>query len=153
MLLSDDLPDGSGGGKGEVNNITHPFVTQTYRCVDAFETKDTKNRPFKVAVDEKLDVLIKDPGGQCCNFWPFKSELWTVSFYLFYTKSMFVFPFARLVAGGEREQVFGMVSCSLPGAVGQCGWCGCWTPARRCVLLLASLAKPVKSQKSSPFST
>lgn len=67
MLLSDDLPDGSGGGKGEVNNITHPFVTQTYRCVDAFETKDTKNRPFKVAVDEKLDVLIKDPGGQSCN--------------------------------------------------------------------------------------
>ncbi|XP_056906751.1 NADPH oxidase organizer 1-like [Takifugu flavidus] len=63
MLLSDDLPDGSGGGKVEANNITHPFVTQTYRCVDAFETKDTKNRPFKVAVDEKLDVLIKDPGG------------------------------------------------------------------------------------------
>lgn len=64
MLLSDDLPDGSGGAKGEINNITHPFITQTYRCVDAFETKDTKNRPFKVAVDEKLDVLIKDPAGQ-----------------------------------------------------------------------------------------
>lgn len=67
MLLSDDLPDGSGGGKGEINNITHPFVTQTYRCIDAFETKDTKNRPFKVAVNENLDVLIKDPGGQCCD--------------------------------------------------------------------------------------
>lgn len=67
MLLSDDLPDGSGGVKGEANNITHPFVTQTYRCVDAFETKDTKNRPFKVDVDEKLDVLIKDPGGQSRN--------------------------------------------------------------------------------------
>lgn len=74
MLLSDDLPDGSGGGKGEVNNITHPFVTQTYRCIDAFETKDTKNRPFKVAVHEKLDVLIKDPGGQCWNLLPFNSE-------------------------------------------------------------------------------
>ncbi|XP_078136102.1 uncharacterized protein LOC144536716 [Sander vitreus] len=46
-----------------VGNITHPFVTQTYRCVAAYETKDTKNRPFKVAVDEKLDVLIKDPAG------------------------------------------------------------------------------------------
>uniref|UniRef100_A0A8C2X1P8 NADPH oxidase organizer 1b n=1 Tax=Cyclopterus lumpus TaxID=8103 RepID=A0A8C2X1P8_CYCLU len=42
-------------------SVTHPFVTQTVRCVAAYETKDTKNRPFKVSVDEKLDVLIKDP--------------------------------------------------------------------------------------------
>lgn len=63
MLLSDDIPDGSG----EINSITHPFVTQTYCCIEAFETKDTKNRPFKVDVNEKLDVLIKDPGGQCHN--------------------------------------------------------------------------------------
>uniref|UniRef100_A0A8C9YV44 NADPH oxidase organizer 1b n=1 Tax=Sander lucioperca TaxID=283035 RepID=A0A8C9YV44_SANLU len=61
-----DLPDGEGGGdvtRQQAGNITHPFVTQTYRCVAAYETKDTKNRPFKVAVDEKLDVLIKDPAG------------------------------------------------------------------------------------------
>uniref|UniRef100_A0A4W6GBU5 NADPH oxidase organizer 1b n=1 Tax=Lates calcarifer TaxID=8187 RepID=A0A4W6GBU5_LATCA len=45
------------------NSVTHPFVTQTYRCVATYETKDTKNLPFKVAVDEKLDVLIKDPAG------------------------------------------------------------------------------------------
>ncbi|XP_039991542.1 NADPH oxidase organizer 1b [Xiphias gladius] len=68
ILLSDDLPDGSGGGGGVVTrqhagSVTQPFVTQTYRCVAAYETKDTKNRPFKVAVDEKLDVLIKDPAG------------------------------------------------------------------------------------------
>ncbi|KAM3591856.1 uncharacterized protein V6R79_008662 [Siganus canaliculatus] len=70
ILLSDDLPDGTGGGGGtgggsyqKGDNITHPFVTQTYRCVAAYDTKDTKNRPFKVAVDEKLDVLIKDPAG------------------------------------------------------------------------------------------
>ncbi|KAL7372749.1 hypothetical protein ABVT39_021792 [Epinephelus coioides] len=68
ILLSDDLPDGSGGEGGDgtrqhTGNVTHPFVTQTYRCVAAYETKDTKNRPFKVAVDEKLDVLIKDPAG------------------------------------------------------------------------------------------
>lgn len=68
ILLSDDLPDGPGGGGGNVTrqhagSITHPFVTQTYRCVAAYETKDTKNRLFKVAVDEKLDVLIKDPAG------------------------------------------------------------------------------------------
>ncbi|KAK9530640.1 hypothetical protein VZT92_012128 [Zoarces viviparus] len=68
ILMSDDLPDGGGGGGGDVTrqhagSVTHPFVTQTYRCVAAHETKDTKNRPFKVAVDEKLDVLIKDPAG------------------------------------------------------------------------------------------
>lgn len=72
-MLSDDLPDGSGGGREDVTrqhagSVTHPFVTQTYRCVAAYETKDTKNRPFKVAVDEKLDVLIKDPAGQCFTF-------------------------------------------------------------------------------------
>ncbi|XP_076616589.1 uncharacterized protein LOC143339305 [Chaetodon auriga] len=44
-------------------SITQPFVTRTYCCVAAYETKDMKNRPFKVAVDEKLDVLIKDPAG------------------------------------------------------------------------------------------
>ncbi|XP_062299175.1 NADPH oxidase organizer 1-like [Scomber scombrus] len=68
ILLSDDLPDGSGGGEGGVTrqhagSVSHPFVTQTYRCVGAYETKDTKNRPFKVALDEKVDVLIKDPAG------------------------------------------------------------------------------------------
>ncbi|XP_067432708.1 NADPH oxidase organizer 1-like [Thunnus thynnus] len=68
ILLSDDLPEGSGGGGGDVTrqhagSVTHPFVTQTYRCVATYETKDTKNRPFKVALDEKLDVLIKDPAG------------------------------------------------------------------------------------------
>jgi len=70
ILLSDDLPDGSGEGGCDVRgqlagSVTHPFVTQTYRCVAAYETKDTKNRPFKTSVDEKLDVLIKDPTGQC----------------------------------------------------------------------------------------
>ncbi|XP_076025744.1 NADPH oxidase organizer 1b [Genypterus blacodes] len=69
IMLSDDLPEGSSGGGGAVEalqhggNVTHPFITQTYRCVAAHETKDTKNRPFKAAVDEKVDVLIKDPAG------------------------------------------------------------------------------------------
>ncbi|KAK5880943.1 hypothetical protein CesoFtcFv8_021800 [Champsocephalus esox] len=58
ILMSDDLPDGGGGGE-----VSHPFVTQTYSCVAAYETKDSKNRPFKVAMGEKLDVLIKDPSG------------------------------------------------------------------------------------------
>ncbi|KAG7226441.1 hypothetical protein INR49_013853, partial [Caranx melampygus] len=66
IMLSEDMHDGSGGGGGgatQGGSITNPFVTQTYRCVAPYETKDTKNRPFKVAVDEKLDVLIKDPAG------------------------------------------------------------------------------------------
>ncbi|KAF0025219.1 NADPH oxidase organizer 1 [Scophthalmus maximus] len=68
ILLSDDLPDGSGGGgahapRQHAGSVTHPFVTQTYCCVAAYETKDTKNRPFKVEVDERLDVLIKEPAG------------------------------------------------------------------------------------------
>ncbi|CAL8305719.1 unnamed protein product [Merluccius merluccius] len=46
-----------------VGNVTQPFVTETYRCVASYETKDTKNKPFKVALDEKLDVLIKDKAG------------------------------------------------------------------------------------------
>ncbi|XP_070708377.1 uncharacterized protein [Pempheris klunzingeri] len=54
-----------GGGVTHLGagGVTHPFVTQTYRCVAAYETKDAKNRPFKVDLDEKLDVLIKDPAG------------------------------------------------------------------------------------------
>lgn len=68
IMMSEDMRNGSGGGGGGAtagSSITNPFVTQTYRCVAPYETKDTKNRPFKVAVDEKLDVLIKDPAGQC----------------------------------------------------------------------------------------
>lgn len=44
-------------------NISQPFLSETYRCVAPYETKDTKNRPFSVAVNETVDVLIKDKGG------------------------------------------------------------------------------------------
>ncbi|KAM8824954.1 NADPH oxidase organizer 1a [Synchiropus picturatus] len=44
-------------------NVTDPFITETYRCVASYETKDTRNKPFKVAADEKVDVLIKDKAG------------------------------------------------------------------------------------------
>ncbi|KAF4092828.1 hypothetical protein AMELA_G00024930 [Ameiurus melas] len=43
--------------------VTQPFVTQVYRCIAAYETKDTKNRPFKVEMGEAVDVLIKDKAG------------------------------------------------------------------------------------------
>lgn len=46
------------------NDVTQPFVTETYRCIATYETKDTKNHPFKVEVDETVDVLIKDQKGE-----------------------------------------------------------------------------------------
>ncbi|XP_069569613.1 NADPH oxidase organizer 1a [Brachyistius frenatus] len=49
--------------RNDGGNVTQPFVTETYRCVAPYETKDTKNKPFKVAVDENVDVLIKDKAG------------------------------------------------------------------------------------------
>uniref|UniRef100_A0A3P8WIG8 NADPH oxidase organizer 1a n=1 Tax=Cynoglossus semilaevis TaxID=244447 RepID=A0A3P8WIG8_CYNSE len=61
MISEDDVSKGTGHTNG--GNITSPFVTETYRCVAAYETKDIKNKPFKVAKDEKMDVLIKDKGG------------------------------------------------------------------------------------------
>ncbi|XP_061666715.1 NADPH oxidase organizer 1-like [Syngnathoides biaculeatus] len=68
ILLSDislGLEGGIGGGVGGEGDfsVTRPFVTETYRCVAAYETKDTNNRPFKAALDEALEVLIKDPAG------------------------------------------------------------------------------------------
>ncbi|KAI3359887.1 hypothetical protein L3Q82_014237, partial [Scortum barcoo] len=56
-------PNDETAGAGQGGNVTQPFVTETYICVAAYETKDTKNKPFKVAVDEKVDVLIKDKAG------------------------------------------------------------------------------------------
>ncbi|XP_077067783.1 NADPH oxidase organizer 1a [Siphateles boraxobius] len=48
---------------GATNGVTQPFVTESYRCIATYETKDTKNHPFKVEVDEIVDVLIKDQKG------------------------------------------------------------------------------------------
>lgn len=59
MPSEDDVKPGHSNG-----NVTSPFVTETYRCVATYETKDTKNKPFKVNVDEKVDVLIKDKAGE-----------------------------------------------------------------------------------------
>ena len=62
MPADDEIRADAGPGSG--GNVTHPFVTETYRCVAPYQTKDTKNKPFKVAVDEKVDVLIKDKAGE-----------------------------------------------------------------------------------------
>ncbi|KAM8798535.1 NADPH oxidase organizer 1 [Eudromia elegans] len=47
----------------QVPSITHPQASQSYRCIEAFETKDTKNKPFQVAKKEIVEVLIKDMTG------------------------------------------------------------------------------------------
>ncbi|XP_034749714.1 NADPH oxidase organizer 1a [Etheostoma cragini] len=61
MVMPSD--DEVRAGQGSGGNVTQPFITETYRCVAIYETKDTKNKPFKVAKDEKVDVLIKDKAG------------------------------------------------------------------------------------------
>ncbi|XP_038163707.1 NADPH oxidase organizer 1a [Cyprinodon tularosa] len=63
MIMPSEDEITSFGGHNSSGNVTQPFVTETYRCVAPYETKDTKNKPFKAAVDEKLDVLIKDKAG------------------------------------------------------------------------------------------
>lgn len=62
MPSNDELS--AEAAQGDIGHVTQPFVTETYRCVAAYETKDTKNKPFKVAMDEKVDVLIKDKAGE-----------------------------------------------------------------------------------------
>ncbi|XP_040295659.1 NADPH oxidase organizer 1-like [Bufo bufo] len=42
---------------------TQPIISEIYICIDAFETKDTKNRSFKVQKNHCIDVLFKDPTG------------------------------------------------------------------------------------------
>ncbi|NXU19923.1 NOXO1 oxidase, partial [Pardalotus punctatus] len=44
-------------------SITLPQASQSYCCIEAFETKDTKNKPFTVAQKEVVEVLIKDMTG------------------------------------------------------------------------------------------
>nr|XP_005512155.2 NADPH oxidase organizer 1 [Columba livia] len=51
------------GSQQQLSHITHPQASQSYRCIEPFETKDTKNKPFKVATKEIVEVLIKDVTG------------------------------------------------------------------------------------------
>ncbi|NXP21860.1 NOXO1 oxidase, partial [Scytalopus superciliaris] len=44
-------------------SITLPQASQSYRCIESFETKDIKNKTFTVAEKEIVEVLIKDMTG------------------------------------------------------------------------------------------
>ncbi|XP_053132241.1 NADPH oxidase organizer 1 isoform X2 [Hemicordylus capensis] len=62
------LPSAAGERKKEAAGppsptITQPLISQSYRCMEAFETKDTQNRPFRAAKEEMLEVLMKDTTG------------------------------------------------------------------------------------------
>lgn len=71
IFQPEDAPDGQprvdlSSKRLSVGNVSQPFVTQLYRCLAPYETKDTKNRPFSVTVNEILEVLIKDQAGMSC---------------------------------------------------------------------------------------
>ncbi|XP_063328741.1 uncharacterized protein gid4 [Pelmatolapia mariae] len=51
------------GLHANAGEVTQPFITEAYTCVAPYETKDSKNKPLKVAKGDKLDVVIKDKGG------------------------------------------------------------------------------------------
>ncbi|XP_058650002.1 NADPH oxidase organizer 1b isoform X2 [Onychostoma macrolepis] len=94
MILQSDNINRGGPDLANKNlsngNVTQPFVSKTYRCVAPYETKDTKNRPFKVAVDERLDVLIKDKAG----WWLVENE----------EKRLAWFPAPYLLCDEEEEE-------------------------------------------------
>ncbi|KFQ76293.1 NADPH oxidase organizer 1, partial [Phaethon lepturus] len=62
------MPSEIGGEKKnqpqqQLSSITLPQASQSYRCIETFETKDTKNKTFKVTKKEIVEVLIKDMTG------------------------------------------------------------------------------------------
>nr|XP_034987559.1 NADPH oxidase organizer 1 [Zootoca vivipara] len=62
------LPSEMGPGKKETplppsTTITQPVISQSYRCIEAYETKDTSNRLFRATKGEMLEVLTKDRTG------------------------------------------------------------------------------------------
>ncbi|NXF88831.1 NOXO1 oxidase, partial [Eubucco bourcierii] len=62
------MPSEMGGGKKDQSwqqlpPITAPQATQSYRCIETFETKDTKNKTFQVTQKEIVEVLMKDMTG------------------------------------------------------------------------------------------
>lgn len=72
MFQPEDAPDSQprvnlSSKRFSVGNVSQPFVTQLYRCLAPYDTKDTKNRPFSVSVNETLEVLIKDQAGMSCS--------------------------------------------------------------------------------------
>lgn len=89
VIMPSETSLGTNAVKSSAEDITQPFVTETYRCLATYETKDTKNRPFKVKADEIVDVLIKDKGG----WWLVENE----------SKNLAWFPAPYLVRAEDED--------------------------------------------------
>uniref|UniRef100_A0A8C0J7K8 NADPH oxidase organizer 1 n=1 Tax=Chelonoidis abingdonii TaxID=106734 RepID=A0A8C0J7K8_CHEAB len=64
IIMPSEMGDGKKDQFKQQNpSVIQPVVSQNYSCIEAYETKDTKNRPFKVAKKEIVEVLIKDVTG------------------------------------------------------------------------------------------
>ncbi|XP_067912908.1 NADPH oxidase organizer 1-like [Heterodontus francisci] len=50
-------------GKTYAQSITQPVSSENYKTIASYETKDTKNKPFKVAENEIVDVIAKNSSG------------------------------------------------------------------------------------------
>lgn len=68
MIMPPEDEFRSEGLQANAGEVTQPFVTEAYTCVAPYETKDCKNKPLKVAKGDKLDVVIKDKGGEPTAF-------------------------------------------------------------------------------------
>ncbi|XP_078414789.1 NADPH oxidase organizer 1-like [Cetorhinus maximus] len=44
-------------------SITQPVASENYKCIASYETKDTKNKPFKALEGEIVDVIAKNSSG------------------------------------------------------------------------------------------
>ncbi|XP_061893164.1 NADPH oxidase organizer 1a isoform X2 [Entelurus aequoreus] len=81
VIMPPEVPRGEvlspGGG-----TVTRPQTSETYRCLSPYETKDTKNKPFKVALNEKVDVVIKDKAGWWLVENEYKALAWFPAPYL-----------------------------------------------------------------------
>lgn len=98
MIMPSDTTSGNAGHSNG-GTVTQPFVTETYRCVAPYETKDTKNKPFKVVMDEKVDVLIKDKAGERISFSKVENRFHQPK--ICYSAYMMWWCWFRVVACGE----------------------------------------------------
>ncbi|GCB65611.1 NADPH oxidase organizer 1b [Scyliorhinus torazame] len=49
--------------KTSAQSITQPVTSENYKCISSYETKDTKNKSFKVLEGEIVDVIAKNSSG------------------------------------------------------------------------------------------
>ncbi|XP_006013346.1 NADPH oxidase organizer 1a [Latimeria chalumnae] len=63
IMPSEEDEEAGQDTKTHSPTITNPVTWEIYKCIEEYETKDTKNRPFKVNKGQTVEVLIKDNTG------------------------------------------------------------------------------------------